>query len=83
MNNHKQEILDTVICPFAIAMDKIDWDDADKILSVGEKEKSVIVKMKNGDIFLVNIHPLLFAAIYREGEKNVEDQDLGFNDLSA
>jgi hypothetical protein len=38
--------------------------------------------MKNNDIFLILVPQKLYDSIYRSGEENVIEQDLGFNDLN-
>ncbi len=81
MNQHNQKDILTLTCPFAIDINQINFKDF-FIISVDDKQRTVIVKNEKNESFLVNIPKNLYDAIHDSGEKNVISQDLGFDDLS-
>lgn len=82
MRKHSKNVLESVICPFALSMDKVDWNDIKRVISTDDHKSSVIVESNSNEIFLVNVPVLLYEAIFKSGEENVIEQDLGFNELS-
>lgn len=82
MKTHSKEVLDTISCPFPIDIKSINWNEVEKIMSTDDKKRSVILKMKDDNIFLVEIPKILYDAIHLSGEENAIEQDLGFNDLN-
>lgn len=82
MNNHKKLDLESIDCPFAIQINKFDWNEAKIVVSFDYESETVIVEMKNGKRFLVNVPKILYEAIYKSVESNFIEQDLGFNDLT-
>ena len=82
MKTHSKTTLESITCPFGIDHKNINWDDVEKVISTDDKECSVIATMKNGDIFLILVPQKLYDSVYKSGEENVIEQDLGFNDLN-
>jgi hypothetical protein len=82
MKTHSKTVLDSITCPFSIDHKSVNWDEVEKVISTDDKECSVIAVMKNNDIFLILVPQKLYDSIYRSGEENVIEQDLGFNDLN-
>jgi hypothetical protein len=82
MRKHSKNVLESITCPFAIAVDKVDWKDIKRVISTDDHQSSVIVETGSNEIFLVSIPVILYEAIFRSGEENVIEQDLGFNELS-
>lgn len=81
MQTHPKEVIDTVSCPFAIPMNKIEWEGA-SVISVDDRDNTVVVKTNGGEKILVSIPEVLYNAIWKSGEINVTDQDPGFYDIS-
>jgi hypothetical protein len=50
-----------------------------EIISVDDKERTIIVDTHD-QRYLVNVPFALYDAIYKSGERNVEENDLGFDD---
>lgn len=67
-------------CPFAIKMESVLWDTVKQVLSVDDVESTIIVEAEDNK-YLVEIPKVLFSAIYKSGEMNVIDSDLGFEEL--
>lgn len=80
MQSHKQSMLDDLSCPFALNFKEIVWDENIQILSIDDRLRNIIIKTQEGK-YLVDLPHILFDAIYKSGEKNVMDVDLGFNEL--
>jgi len=81
MQTHSKNYIESVSCPFAIPMKQIEWENI-KVVSVDDKANTVIVETKEGTRFLVDIPDVLYDAIWKSGELNVIEQDVGFNDLT-
>jgi hypothetical protein len=80
MQSHSKNIIDSLSCPFAIDLKDCEWHKVTQIISIDDKQRSVVVEMMT-DKFLVNIPQNLYDAIYRSGEKNVIDGDFGFDEI--
>lgn len=82
MNKHKKQDLESITCPFVIEIKSADWNEVKAVSSLDDKENSVIIEMNNGEKFLVDVPKILYDAIYKSGEDNVIEQDMGFNDMT-
>lgn len=78
MNTHSQELLNTIDL-FAVDFANIDWINVETIVSCDDLERTVIVKI-DGRLQHVRVDCILYDAIYKSGEQNVIEQDLGFDD---
>jgi len=81
MQTHSKNLIESVSCPFAVPMNQVEWEGA-KVVSVDDRANTVIVETKEGTKFLVDIPNVLYDAIWKSGELNVIEQDVGFNDLT-
>lgn len=81
MHRHIHNYKEASDCPFVIDFTQIKWNEVQDILSVDDFERTVIVST-NGTKYIVEIPKLLYDAIFRSGEENVIDQDLGFDELT-
>lgn len=81
MHKHIYNYKEASDCPFAIDFTQIKWNEVQDILSVDDFERSVIVST-NGTKYIVAVPKVLYDAIFRSGEENVIDQDLGFDELT-
>lgn len=82
MKKHYKEALQSTDCPFALDFKAVTWEKVTKILSVDDSENTVIVLLSSGEKYLVDIPDILYNAIFKSGEENVIEQDLGFDDLT-
>jgi hypothetical protein len=80
MQKHTENMKTSLSCPFPIAYDCIKWEMAEKVLSVDDSERTIIVDVESNR-YLVEIPKILFDAIYKSGELNVMDSDLGFDEM--
>lgn len=81
MKKHTDENIASITCPFDLDIKSIDWNHVKAVVSVDDKEHSIIVEMNDKQRFMIDIPSLLYNAIYKSGEENVIEKDLGFNDL--
>lgn len=81
MKSHNKDVLESVSCPFAVGIKDVDFDNVASVISVDDKEGTIVVEMNDKTRFLVQIPNAVYDAIWRSGEQNVIDQDLGFNEL--
>ena len=79
--SHKQETLESLACPLSLSLAQIDWDTVLDVISLDDLERTIILRTTDGN-FMVNIPFCLYDTIYKAGEQNVIEQDLGFNDLT-
>lgn len=81
MQTHKKEIIDSISCPFPLSVKDIDWSLVKSIISIDDKMFSVVVKMEDDSCLIVEIPSILYGSIYKSGELNVIEEDLGFDEL--
>lgn len=83
MNKHSIDNLSKLSCPFALDMNKVEWNNVEKVISVDDIERSIIVKMKNEDIFLVNIKKSIYDSIHKSGEDHaIEMEEEKFDSIT-
>jgi hypothetical protein len=63
----------SLTCPFAIRFTDVQWNDVEKVIDVCYKDKTVVVSMKNENVFLVEVDKTLFTAIFNAGEKRITE----------
>jgi hypothetical protein len=63
----------SLTCPFAIRFIDVQWNDVEKVIDVCYKDKTVVVSMKNENVFLVEVDKTLFTAIFNAGEKRITE----------
>jgi len=81
MKKHSAQKLALLTCPFAVPLDNKEWDRAE-VISTDDFDSSVIVKIDNGDVFLVNVPKVLYKAIMEAGEDHVIQGDPGFDEIA-
>jgi hypothetical protein len=79
MNKHLQTHLDQLDCPFPIDLVHIKWQDVQNIISCDDYKRTVIVKTAT-DKYLVNVPNVLYDSVFKSGEQNIIDADLGFDE---
>jgi hypothetical protein len=81
MEKHSKAALDSISCPFAVNFADFNFGSIRSVISVDDYACSIIVETEDNQRFLIEIPKNIFSAIWSAGEKNVIEQDPGFNDM--
>ena len=63
MQSHSQQNIDSVLCPFALNSKGFEFDKVASVISVDDKECSIIVEMFDKQRFIVEIPKVVYDAI--------------------